>query len=698
MLIEARIIKYKDKWRVVSEKGKNLGEYTNRKDAEDRLKTVEMFKHMKASTEKTYTRFHFSPRFNDYIFDYYFPDPDASKEGHYVTEIGGVKVGFGSKYMLNRIVDKILPKIYPSGEIPASQVISRPIPKVSEPVVRRLGTGIINKKSYFSLFEDILSKSCPFDISDILKPYELIRKASKAVVDTVDFHGVTLDIEFPIGNAIGLSGEPIEAAYGFIRGTEGADGDEIDIYLGPNKDSDLVVKIENVGKNSHKYLEDKWMLGFNTKQEVVSAFIKHKGYESLGEVIITDASKFSAMFAKDSESPKHFGPSAKHGYGGRLIVLEGNDGSGKSSQCEYLKQLAIDNGMDVIVTPWISSAYISSNIKKLKANKQYTPLIGMLLCAADLFHRLDTIIIPSLKKGKLVIADRYYYTSIARDSMRNGNIDLLHKIYENILPPDMVIYCKASPDISVSRILKRNKGKLSQSEDVVGDDVVKYYEGGLDMKLHPDPKENFKMFLTGVSNVYDTLAKEHGFHTIDCDRSIDEVSNDINSIFGELLKERNDSTGEPGVDGKDESLTSWASFFDYNSTNKEGRHRLIQPEKLKDYFRSPSKTKGVSFIKGYDKEGKLRTQSIRFDKSMFSEGKAKEWLKNNDYSLSKQVISNMIHQGEYVCELYGKDEDKEDDKKNIKLPINFRNPEGLKDMTQQEMFDQGINNTKPQTP
>jgi len=117
--------------------------------------------------EQYFSVFDFSSAFDEMLYDYYLPDPRDDKPNHYVTDIGGVKVGFGAKYMLNKILTKILPKIYPSGKIPINQVTSKPIPKIDDQLVRRLGS--IHAVSYVAHLpghKDAKGNAAPWVIKD----------------------------------------------------------------------------------------------------------------------------------------------------------------------------------------------------------------------------------------------------------------------------------------------------------------------------------------------------------------------------------------------------------------------------------------------------------------------------------------------------------------------------------------------------
>ena len=214
-----------------------------------------------------------------------------------------------------------------------------------------------------------------------------------------------------------------------------------------------------------------------------------------------------------------------HGFPGRLIVVEGLDGSGKSTQMEMLREHLEAKGLNVVVTTWNSSELVSETVKKAKKAQALTPETFSLFHATDLAERLNKAVIPALKKGSVVLADRYFFTALARDSVRGMDPRWLRQLYSFALKPDLTLYFKLPVETAVGRVLARSDGKLGFSEDFGDDDEapapktdthgLKYYEAGLDTHLSADPLENFKMFQAQVTAAYDAESKEFGFWTVD---------------------------------------------------------------------------------------------------------------------------------------------------------------------------------------
>ncbi|MDP3542361.1 MAG: dTMP kinase [Elusimicrobiota bacterium] len=259
------------------------------------------------------------------------------------------------------------------------------------------------------------------------------------------------------------------------------------------------------------------------------------------------------------------GLSPVHGLPGRLIVVEGLDGSGKSTQMEMLKDELEAKDLKVVVTTWNSSEMVSGAVKKAKKDQSLTPKTFSLLHASDLADRLDKVILPALEEGSIVLADRWFFTALARDRTRGMDAKWLRGLYAFAPKPDLVLYYKLPVKTAIGRVLARSEGRLGLSEDYAEDDEaarlsqerhgLKFYEAGLDAKLSADPLENFNLFQTRVSAEYDAQAREFGFKVIDSSRSREEIRADtMATAFGAL--------GSLAAFRKDEKPGAKANLFD----------------------------------------------------------------------------------------------------------------------------------------
>jgi dTMP kinase len=191
----------------------------------------------------------------------------------------------------------------------------------------------------------------------------------------------------------------------------------------------------------------------------------------------------------------------KHPFPGILIVVEGTDGSGKSTQLDLLKKWLESEGYGIVFTEWNSSPLISKIIKKGKKKGVLNNETFHLLHATDFADRMQNQIIPALKEGRIVLADRYAYTALARDVARECDPKWVRNTYSVALQPDLIFYFKVPVTTSLERITMTR--------------MPKFYEAGMDMKLSNDPKESYLLFQSRVIKEYDQMVKEFGFHTID---------------------------------------------------------------------------------------------------------------------------------------------------------------------------------------
>ncbi len=197
---------------------------------------------------------------------------------------------------------------------------------------------------------------------------------------------------------------------------------------------------------------------------------------------------------------------------GRLIIFEGLDGAGKTTQIELLAKYLQDKGLPVVVTRWTSSRLVSKAIKRAKKARLLTPYLYSTLHATDFLYRLENIIIPALYEGYIVIADRYAYTGLARDIARRVDKEWIEHLYALAPTPDLAFYCRTSLEESLERVIERRKGGIPS-----------YYEAGMDVTPNVDPMESFRAFQTRVANEYEWICKQFNLFEIDTARRIDEI-------------------------------------------------------------------------------------------------------------------------------------------------------------------------------
>lgn len=212
----------------------------------------------------------------------------------------------------------------------------------------------------------------------------------------------------------------------------------------------------------------------------------------------------------------------QYGIPGKLIVVEGIDGSGKSTQLRLLEKWLRFNGKDVFLTEWNSSALVKSITSKGKKKGNLTPTTFSLLHATDFADRFERNIMPLLRAGYFVLADRYVYTAYSRDVTRGCSPAWVRKVYDFALKPDIAFYFRVPIDISMSRIL-------------AGRPKLKYYEAGRDMELSNDVYESYRIFHSRIIHQYELMRGREGFVVIDATLGIKEQQRIMRSIVTERL-------------------------------------------------------------------------------------------------------------------------------------------------------------------
>jgi dTMP kinase len=198
-----------------------------------------------------------------------------------------------------------------------------------------------------------------------------------------------------------------------------------------------------------------------------------------------------------------------HEYPGKLFVVEGIDGSGKTTQLALLAKWLSSAGHPVFVTEWNSSALVKAATKSGKKKNSLTPMTFSLLHATDFADRLLYNIIPPLKAGMIVLADRYTYTAFARDATRGVDRRWVRELYSFAVKPDLAVYFRVPIEVSADRLLARRV-------------KLKFYEAGMDMGWSSNLVESFKMFQGRVLEEYDRLVDEYGLSVVNAVGSITE--------------------------------------------------------------------------------------------------------------------------------------------------------------------------------
>src|SRR5216684_5095447 len=182
----------------------------------------------------------------------------------------------------------------------------------------------------------------------------------------------------------------------------------------------------------------------------------------------------------------------EHRFPGKLFVVEGIDGSGKSTQLMLLHQWLQAEGYGTVFSEWNSSPLVRDITKRGKKKQMLSPATFSLIHATDFADRMERNIIPPLKAGAIVLADRYIYTAFARDVARGCDRDWVRKVYSFAVKPTLAFFFKAPLEVAVDRIVSARPN-------------LKYYEAGLDMGWSDDPEESFTTFQGKILEEYDQM-------------------------------------------------------------------------------------------------------------------------------------------------------------------------------------------------
>jgi dTMP kinase len=207
---------------------------------------------------------------------------------------------------------------------------------------------------------------------------------------------------------------------------------------------------------------------------------------------------------------------------GNLIVVEGADGVGRSTHIGLLQGWLEGQGFAVASTGLVRSALTRRGIESAKEGHSFDRTTMSLFYATDLADRLEHEIIPALRSGFVVLADRYVYTTMARGSARGLDQEWLARLYGFALVPRRVFFLRLDPDELIRRTLRRG-GELD------------YWESGRDIGLAPDLYTSFRKYQTLILQEFDRMAALYGFTTIDASRTVEEVQAELRREVANLL-------------------------------------------------------------------------------------------------------------------------------------------------------------------
>jgi dTMP kinase len=207
---------------------------------------------------------------------------------------------------------------------------------------------------------------------------------------------------------------------------------------------------------------------------------------------------------------------------GTLIVIEGSDGAGRSTQIGFLQNWLERKGFPTVMVGLKRSELVGEALAEAMKGNTLNALTLNLFYATDFADQLERVIIPSLKAGFVVLADRYIYTLMARDIVRGSSMDWLKEIYGFALVPDAVFYLNTSPKILAERNFQK-RGFLD------------YWESGMDIQRVGGMYDNFIKYQNRLHKVFQTLQREYGFHSIAGSRSPVSIAKEIRARVEKIL-------------------------------------------------------------------------------------------------------------------------------------------------------------------
>ncbi|HLY60794.1 MAG TPA: dTMP kinase [Terriglobia bacterium] len=199
----------------------------------------------------------------------------------------------------------------------------------------------------------------------------------------------------------------------------------------------------------------------------------------------------------------------EHRFPGKLFVVEGIDGSGKSTQLMLLHQWLQAEGYGTVFSEWNSSPLVRDTTKRGKKKHMLTPSTFSLIHATDFADRMEHNIIPLLKAGAVVLCDRYIYTAFARDVARGMDPKWVRELYSFAVKPTVAFYFRVPLDVAIKRIHDGRNG-------------FKFYEAGMDLGLSENSDESFRLFQSRIIEEYEKIVPEHEVTAIDATLPIEE--------------------------------------------------------------------------------------------------------------------------------------------------------------------------------
>lgn len=208
---------------------------------------------------------------------------------------------------------------------------------------------------------------------------------------------------------------------------------------------------------------------------------------------------------------------------GALIVVEGPDGSGRSTHIELLTEWLEQKGYPVARTGLTRSELVAAELDQAKLGNVLSPRTMALFYATDFYDQLENVIVPAMRAGSVVLADRYVFTLMVRDRVRGADREWLESLYSMAIVPDAVFYFSVSQETLSERTLTSY-----QSLD--------YWESGMDLGLSRDWFTSFQEYQRLIRDEFDALGDQYGFRVIDANGSLRDVQLELRDAVGHVLE------------------------------------------------------------------------------------------------------------------------------------------------------------------
>jgi dTMP kinase len=216
---------------------------------------------------------------------------------------------------------------------------------------------------------------------------------------------------------------------------------------------------------------------------------------------------------------------AELNFPGRLIAVEGLDGSGKSTQIYLVKRWLEAEGIKVYFSEWNSSEIVKTATSKGKKRELLTPTTFSLIHATDFADRYERHLLPLLRAGYIVLCDRFIFTAFARDVVRGCPPEWVRGIYSFAALPDLTLFFKTDLEVSLNRILE-------------GRPKLKFFEAGMDLRLSADPYESFRIFQGRVLDQYIAMSEEFKFVVMDANQNVEKQQSLVRKLVSEKIELR----------------------------------------------------------------------------------------------------------------------------------------------------------------